>query len=393
MRNSKCSKTLAALLALVMTLLLAACSDGSAKIGKRAEKQAKALFASIGSNYEIELPVFAMTGWSATFGTEVTYSDYSIDEQGRIVGCSMQINGESYDVGWKYDSKGRVSRDEEEYIYDENDNLIKKGTQEFLYDEHGLLVEEKVEGETEDIYRNKLDDAGRVCYVEDVTADRSFKTTCEYTYDELGLPVSYVESKYGSAVYEEIDTLSEKFNITCEINPLGFLVKEEKRRIYDSSQRQNADYDTTATCDVVGTYRMPSSDDSRLQPGESFVGFEEYAAFPKPDSVNSDITFLDKIGNDYRFRLSSAPLDPIATYHTLINVFTVLMPSRSFCPESNQIFFSYAGVLKLLGYQTTISTDGQINVTDADGTPVAVITKAAEDGMYVLHVRFAEIST
>ena len=205
-----------------------------------------------------------------------------------------------------------------------------------------------------------------------------------------GLPVSYIESKYGSAVYEDIDTLSEKFNITCEINPLGFFVKEEQRRIYDSSQRQNEDYDTTATCDVVGTYRVLSSDDSRLQSGASFVGFEEYAAFPKPDSVNSAITFLDKIGNDYRFRLGDASLDPIATYHTLTNVFTLLMPSRSFCPESNNLYFSYAGVLKLLGYQTTINTDGQIDVTDADGIPVAVITKAAEGDMYVMHVTLAE---
>ena len=390
MTSSRFSKAIATLLALVMIFGLAACSGGNERTGKRAERQAKTLFASLGSNYEIELPVLAMTGWSATFGTETTYSDFSVDEQGRIVKYTMQINGESYDVGWKYDSKGRVSRDEMEYIYDDNDNLVKKGTQEFLYDKHGLVVEEKVEGETEDIYRNKLDDAGRVRYVEDVTADRSFKITYEYTYDELGLPVSYIESKYGSAVYEDIDTLSEKFNITCEINPLGFLVKEEQRRIYDSSQRQNEDYDTTATCDVVGTYRVLSSDDSRLQSGASFVGFEEYAAFPKPDSVNSDITFLDKIGNDYRFRLGDASLDPIATYHTLTNVFTLLMPSRSFCPESNNLYFSYAGVLKLLGYQTTINTDGQIDVTDADGIPVAVITKAAEGDMYVMHVTLAE---
>ena len=389
MANSKFSKLTAALLALVMILSLPACSGGSAKTGKRADKQAKALFASLGSNYEIELPVLAMTEWRATFGTNVTYSDYVVDEQGRIVKYVLQINDESYDVGWKYDSKGRVSNDETEYIYDDNDNLIQKGNREFLYDEHGLVVKEKLDGKTDETYRNKLDDAGRVRYVEEVNAERSFKTTHEYTYDELGLPVYYIESKYGSAVFEEIDTLSERFTVTCEINPLGFLVREERRRTYDSAQRQNDDYDTDVTCDVVGTYRVSAGDDSRLQPGESFVGFEEYAAFPKPDSVNRDITFLDKIGNAYRFRLGNASLDPIATYHTLINVFTTLMPSRSFCPESNDLFFSYAGVLKLLGYQTTISMDGRIDVTDADGIPVAVITKAAEDGMYVMQVTFA----
>ena len=390
MTNSKRSKMTAALLALVMIFSLTACSGGNVKTGKRADKQAKALFASLGSNYEIELPVFAMTEWSGTFGTTATYSDFSVDEQGHIVKYVLQINNESYDVGWHYDSKGRVSNDEVEYVYDDNDNLIKKGNQEFRYDEHGLVVEEKFEGEAEDIYRYKLDDAGRVRYAEDVTADRSYKLTYEYAYDELGLPVSYVESHYGSAVFEDIDTLSERFNVTCEINPLGFLVKEEQRRTYDSAQRSDKDYDTYATCDMVGTYHVLSGDDSRLQPGEAFVGFEEYAAFPKPDSVNSDITFLEKVGNDYRFRLGGDSLDPIATYHTLINVFTTLMPSRSFCPESNNLYFSYAGVLKLLGYQTTINTDGRIDVTDADGIPVAVITKAAEDDMYVMHVTLAE---
>ena len=121
MTSSKFSKLIAALLALVMIFGLAACGGGNEKTGKRAEKQAKALFASLGSNYEIELPVLAMTKWSATFGTEATYSDFSVDEQGRIVKCTIQINSESYDVGWKYDSKGRVSSDETEYIYDDND--------------------------------------------------------------------------------------------------------------------------------------------------------------------------------------------------------------------------------------------------------------------------------
>lgn len=393
MENSKLKKTTAALLALVLILLLAACGGSGEKTGKRAEKQAKALFASLGSNYEIELPVFAMTEWSGSYGATATYSDFSVDEQGRIVKYVLQINNESYDSNWHYDSEGRVSNDEVEYVYDDNDNLIKRGNQEFRYDEHGLVVEEKLAGETEDIYRYKFDDAGRVRYAEDVTADRTYKITYEYTYDELGLPVSYVESHYGSAVYEDIDTLSETFHVTCEINPLGFLVKEEQRQTYDSADRRDRDYDTYTTCDMVGTYHVLSGDDSRLQPGESFVGFEEYAAFPKPDSVNSDITFLEKVGNDYRFRLGSASLDPIETYQTLINVFTALMPSRSFCPESNNLFFSYAGVLKLLGYQTTISNDGRIDVTDAEGMSVAAITKTAEDDMYVMHVTLAEAGT
>ncbi len=177
MANARLTKLTAALLALVMLFSLAACGGSGEKTGKRAEKQAKALFASLGSNYEIELPVFAMTEWSGTYGATATYSDFSVDEQGRIVKYVLQINNESYDSSWHYDSKGRVSNDEVEYVYDDNDNLIKKGKQEFLYDEHGLVVEEKFEGETEDIYRYNLDDTGRVRYAEDVTADKSFKIT------------------------------------------------------------------------------------------------------------------------------------------------------------------------------------------------------------------------
>ncbi|MBQ5969625.1 MAG: hypothetical protein IJL52_05865 [Clostridia bacterium] len=395
-------KLVSLLLAVVMLLLLASCGKDDEKptadpsAPTAAAPQDTALFASLGASYEVELPVFGLTKWSATYGSEITYSDFSADAEGRIVKSVMHVDGESYDLDWTYDNQGRFSRADLAYVYDENNNIVKIDKKEYLYDEHGLIVEEKFDGETDTLYQYDLDDAGRVVNAEVTDADNRSKTVYEYTYNDLGLPVTYTESIYGVAMDEDIDTLSEIYNVDVLINPLGFLVKQERHRTYDSMDRQNDDYDTTADYEIVGTYSVKSSEDSRFMPGDAFVGFDENSKLPKPDSVRSDISFVEKTGDGYRFRLGEYSSDPISVFHMFIHAFGVqnnrfpmiMMPTRSFCAESNECFYSYVGVLKLLGYQVALTADGRADVTDASGLPVATITKAADHGRYVLDIAF-----
>ncbi len=394
-RMEKRSKILSLFLVVTLVLLLVSCGKSTEE---SVEKQdTESFFSSLGADYDIELPVFALTKVTGSYGSEIVFSDFEIDEQGRIMKYLLQYDNESAEVRWSYDDKGRASNEEAAYIYDENNNVIKEGKKEYLYDEHGLMTESKYEGKTDDVLQYKLDDEGRVQSVEIRDEEIGIKTIYEFTYNELNLPVSYTESRYGSGMNEDINTLSQVFDVKLVITPLGFLVKQENRRTFDSLQRDDDDYDIDAEYNVVGTYHLKASDDHHYMSGEDFVGFEEYSKLPKPDSVNSEISLIEKNENEYKFRLGEFTHDPISTFNQFVHLFAsqnrfpkITMPTESFCPESNNLFFSYVCILNHLGYHLDVSDDGMVEIIDSLGLPVAKIMKTVENDMYVLTVTFKD---
>ena len=394
-QTMKYSKILSLFLVVTLVLLLASCGKSTEESGEKQENES--FFSCLGADYDLELPVFALTRVTGSYGIEIIFSDFEIDDQGRIVKYMLHYDNVSSEVRWSYDNKGRASNDEEPYIYDKNNNIVTIGKKEFLYDDHGLMIESKFEGKTDDTLHYKLDNEGRVQSVEIRDEEIGVKSIYDFTYNNLNLPVSYTESKYGSGMNEDINTLSQIFDVKLAINPLGFLVRQENRRTFDSLQRDDDDYDVDSEYSVVGTYHLKSSNDRHFMPSENFIGFEEFPKLPKPDSVNSDITLIEKNGSEYKFRLGEFSHDPISIFNRFVHLFAsqnrypkITLPTESFCPESNNLFFAYAGVLKLLGYHLEISTDGQIDVTDSFGLPVATITKAVDDDAYVMNITFAE---
>ena len=163
-RMEKRSKILSLFLVVTLVFLLVSCGKSTEE---SVEKQdTESFFSSLGADYDIELPVFALTKVTGSYGSEIVFSDFEIDEQGRIMKYLLQYDNESDEVRWSYDDKGRASNEEAAYIYDENNNVIKEGKKEYLYDEHGLMTESKYEGKTDDVLQYKLDDEGRVQSVE-----------------------------------------------------------------------------------------------------------------------------------------------------------------------------------------------------------------------------------
>lgn len=376
-------KFLSLLLALTMIFSLCACGE---KSGKQ-----ETTFATLGSDYDVELPIFAITKYSASYGTTVNYSDYETDENGRITKYVFDIESEKFAVDWIYDEDGHFSRPDSEYVYDDKNNIIKIGKTEYLYDENGLIIEERYDGETDTTYQYKLDSEKRVSYAE---VKNTSKHTYEYTYDALGLPTKYTINNYGIAIDEDNNTLSTTYDVEVEISPLGFLTKESKRRIYDSKQRNEDDYDVVAEYDIVGSYLVKSTDDDRFMPVSKFIAFDENKQIPKPDSVLSGITYITTNEGRYVYQLDETSSDSSSKFKTFVHAFdiqnnnfpNIMTPTKSLCEESNYLFFSYMGVLKALGLNTNISADGQATVTDNSGNTIACITKTIDSGKYVLNM-------
>ena len=397
MRKSKI--TAAILSAVLLSVFLTACGSGGNPTTDTTETNASSNtaqtdFSSLGTDYVIELPVFGMTKWTASYGTEISNSDFTADESGRVIKSVMHIEDETFDNIWTYDEKGLPSKDEPVYSYDENGYLTQMGDRTYENDEHGLPVSEFYKNEEDKTIAYQYDAAGRVASAEVISSDGKLKTTYAFSYHDAGIPIQYEENVYGSGLDENIDTLSKTFIVTSEFNPFGLLTKRTHTQTF-SSHDDSDSFTETAEYDVVAFYRLNAAGDERLNAPDTFAGFAEAAGIPTPDTVLKAIAAADGNGS-YRYRLGGANADPIDLFNIFIHAFSpqnnafpsIQTPLRSVCEDSNFLFFAYAGVLKALGYSVEFSADGQAEVKDASGTVLLHLEKILDGSEYVMEIRF-----
>lgn len=223
-------------------------------------------------HYEIKMDKYIMVQ-STEDGKTITHSDFVFNEDGLIIQQTDTSNNSS--VHWAYE-------------YDNNGNLIKKRTElgtvgyqqtDYIYDENNLLIKECVTSDLPGVktyekeYNNSVDEYGRILQYKATSTDSDNTYVQVYAYDNGGGISSIKESIEGYSYY---------FTTNYRYDVYGNKVREN---IKDNSGAY--EWTNEYQYQAVSDYSISSLTDTSLKSKEKWVGFEEIPALPMPDDVLS----------------------------------------------------------------------------------------------------------
>lgn len=413
-------KIVSLILVLYLVLSVCACGGGEQNASEAPETtvttaipttEALVPFADLEEEYMVELPVYALEQWHVTLGDRgYTYSDFVLDDQGRILSWKAQESNAKVGFGYSctYDEAGRLTSMTydnslygytQTYEYNELGQLISATKTEpddaeyYLtvtrtYDENGMESGSYTASSSDfydggiDANKYEFDELGRISKVSDYSVDMDYLREYTYEYDEAGRVIRSTDSIVDEGVLKEI------YENTYAYDFYGFPVKVSVDNTYDYKD-DTSKWEETASYAVAGYVEVSSSEDELLNPVSQWIPFEGSDILPTPDSVIAGLTGESAQDGVYRYRVSEGEQKPeyyVYGFMQGANQFGQKdLLAYSVQEKANQALMRYEAVLEqILGLDINEMADKHVVMDGNFG--IAVLTLEFVDGAYYLVV-------
>ena len=198
-------KLIAILLALMIALSLAACSGNNSPKSNTSQSDSDPIDSTTPEEMEESVPVFAKTK-ETLYGHTYVYSDYTIDENGRITGYKK--DNEKYTL--TYDEKGNLLTEKHEL------SNGKPYTDTYTYDEKNMPIRHDDSSRNNTyVFTYEYDNQGRVIKKHSELKDGDYPQDWLYEYDENDVLIKETQvSKHST--YEITYSYDENGNVKSQ---------------------------------------------------------------------------------------------------------------------------------------------------------------------------------